>query len=203
MSDQFKVFWIEPNGLERRWLRRWSMSACGAEFKTYCQAMHLLGDAPKDTTWAEHQDSDWPSCCEHCGKPFEEKDDHQMFDRAIYVRPDTGATFTLNDVPVGACWDAHWYAKHGEGKQGSGYNTGPDGRCLVVRLPDGHDWMIDSRCSNCTRKDDNDHFCWVRNGRPEDGTLHVDKNGNTCSAGAGSILTDKWHGFLHNGFLHT
>ena len=50
-------------------------------------------------------------------------------------------------------------------------------------------------------KTDNVHKCWVRHGRPEDGTLHVDKNGKTCAAGAGSILTSKWHGFLHNGHL--
>jgi hypothetical protein len=52
-------------------------------------------------------------------------------------------------------------------------------------------------------KDDNIHRCWVRHGRPEDGTLHVDKAGNTCRAGAGSIDTGKWHGFLHNGELHS
>jgi hypothetical protein len=81
--------------------------------------------------------------------------------------------------------------------------VGPDGRSLIVRCPGGQDWMIDSRASNCTRKDDNKHFCWVRRGKPEDGTLHVDKNGDTCSAGAGSIQTANWHGFLHNGLLHT
>src|SRR6185503_6337156 len=54
---------------------------------------------------------------------------------------------------------------------------------LADAPPGGHDWMIDSRCSNCTRKDDNEHFCWVRHGSPEDGTLHVDKVGNTCAAG--------------------
>ena len=48
---------------------------------------------------------------------------------------------------------------------------------------------------------DDVHRCWVRHGRPEDGTLHVDKNGQTCAAGAGSIQTHNWHGFLHNGVL--
>lgn len=61
--------------------------------------------------------------------------------------------------------------------------------------------MIDGRASNCTMPDDNVHKCWVRHGRPEDGTLHVDKNGNTCAAGAGSIATPNFHGFLHNGDL--
>jgi len=61
--------------------------------------------------------------------------------------------------------------------------------------------MIDSRASNCTMPDDNAHRCWVRHGRPEDGTLHVDKNGLTCAAGGGSILAGNYHGFLHHGHL--
>lgn len=55
--------------------------------------------------------------------------------------------------------------------------------------------------SNCTMPDDKNHKCWVRHGRPEDGTLHVDKNGHTCAAGAGSIVAGNYHGFLHNGHL--
>lgn len=77
-----------------------------------------------------------------------------------------------------------------------------EGRHLFVIVPEGHWWNIDGRASNCTMKDDRTHRCWVRHGdptRPE--TLHVDKNGDTCSAGAGSILAGDYHGFLHNGQL--
>lgn len=78
------------------------------------------------------------------------------------------------------------------------------GQHLIVRVPDGdnlsgHAWNIDSRASNCTMKDDRTHRCWVRHGDPPN--IHVDKSGHTCAAGAGSILTDKWHGFLHHGQL--
>ncbi len=79
--------------------------------------------------------------------------------------------------------------------------VGADGRSLVVILPGKRPWCIDSRANNCTKKDDKVHRCWVRHGNPEDGTLHVDKNGNTCSAGAGSIAVPGYHGFLHHGFL--
>lgn len=81
-----------------------------------------------------------------------------------------------------------------------------DGRVLVCRLPDGHDWVIDSRCNNCTHKHDDVHWCWNRSGRPEDRTLDVRKGKpgqTTCDAGAGSIQTGSWHGFLHNGELVT
>jgi len=77
----------------------------------------------------------------------------------------------------------------------------PCERHLVVICPDGHWWNIDSRCSNCTLPDDKAHHCWVRHGEPPN--ITVDKNGLTCSAGGGSILTSDggYHGFLQNGSL--
>lgn len=80
-----------------------------------------------------------------------------------------------------------------------------DGRHLCCLVPDGHRyhiWNIDGRARNCTMKDDRLHRCWVRHGDPSiPGQLHVDKAGLTCAAGAGSILTSTWHGFLHHGEL--
>jgi hypothetical protein len=77
-----------------------------------------------------------------------------------------------------------------------------DGRHLIVILPNGWEWDADSRASNCTMKDDRTHRCWVRTGEPPNVT--VGKTGNTCAAGAGSILTpDGWHGFLESGFLRS
>lgn len=75
---------------------------------------------------------------------------------------------------------------------------GPDGRCLVVKTPDGF-WYVDSRASNCGRPEDRVHKCWVRHGSIPD--ITVDKNGDTCSAGAGSIQCGSYHGFLRNGWL--
>jgi hypothetical protein len=150
-------------------------------------------------------DPRWPAKCDACGRPFEPSDAYQLFGSQIYIRPDQPEfRCTLRDAPPGACWNAWWIAdRRHDAPIGCGYMIGPDRRSLIVRLPDGHDWMIDARASNCTKKDDVAHHCWVRHGRPEDGTLHVDKNGNTCAAGAGSIQTPKWHGFLHGGELHT
>lgn len=79
-----------------------------------------------------------------------------------------------------------------------------DGRHLYCVLPskNTHHWRIDGRASNCTLKNDRLHRCWVRHGDPTNpSTLHVDKKGLTCNAGAGSIAADGWHGFLHNGVL--
>lgn len=130
----------------------------------------------------------------------------------IYRRTDTGEEMTLGEAPVGAMWFADWYLREGDMRPGWDWYRGPDGHCLVVRVPNGsggvHDWMVDSRCSNCTLKDDNVHKCWVRHGNPPD--ITVDKNGVTCAAGAGSIgvwngnqTAYSWHGFLRNGDLVT
>lgn len=75
----------------------------------------------------------------------------------------------------------------------------PCDRHLMVVCPDGHCWDIDSRAKNCTMKDDKVHRCWVRHGEPP--KITVDKKGLTCKAGAGSIQTPDWHGFLRNGEL--
>lgn len=119
--------------------------------------------------------------------------------RAIWRRTDTGAEGDLYNheiFPPGAMWFAPWYTD---------VYAGFDGRCLVVRTPGG-DWIIDSEASNCTRKGDKTHRCWVREGEPPNVT--VGKGGETCAAGAGSILQEKrgghsrdYHGFLRNGYL--
>lgn len=214
-----KVFFLEPTDRERMCLRRYRSSAehkC-AKTGSYCNAMFAFGEC--DIRYSQtgdrtiehraeleppHTDPRWPTRCEACGEPFGDKDQYQLFARQIYVRESDGFRCTLADAPPGACWDAWWMAdRHKDDPPGVGAMKGDDGRCLTVRCPDGHDWMIDSRASNCTKKDDNTHHCWVRHDRPEDGTLTVDKNGNTCAAGAGSIQTPKWHGFLRNGELVT
>lgn len=141
-------------------------------------------------------DPRWPKAC-GCGYVFTEAATRQVRPQQLVQRTDTGELFEgYRDLPPGAVWNAFWMV---EGRKG--FFVGDDGRCLICKTPDGHDWMIDGRASNCTMPDDNTHKCWVRHGRPEDGTLHVDKNGHTCAAGAGSIDTGKWHGFLHNGVL--
>lgn len=75
----------------------------------------------------------------------------------------------------------------------------PCERHLHVVTPDGHWWDIDGRAGNCTMKDDKVHHCWVRHGEPP--LVTVDKQGVTCSAGAGSIQSSNWHGFLKDGEL--
>ncbi len=115
------------------------------------------------------------------------------------VRPASFATADGQKVDAPQPGDVYLFPLHEPGQ--CPYWDNCDGRHLMVVLPKpGGTWDVDSRASNCTMRDDRQHRCWVRHGdptRPE--TLHVDKQGHTCQAGAGSILSGGFHGYLHNG----
>ena len=128
---------------------------------------------------------------EKTGKEIKRDFENGSVTSPIYKRTDTGEEMTWRDAPIGAMMYADWMDDCPE-------YLGPDGKCLIVKTPGG-EWYVDSRASNCTRKDDKIHRCWVRHGTPPN--ITVDKNGNTCAAGAGSIMMGKYHGFLRNGEL--
>lgn len=142
-------------------------------------------------------DQRWPMQCA-CGYAFTDEDARQVFTRQLYRRTDDPRSALLPEslLPVGAMWNNTWMSSFASGQW-----TGPDGRSVHVKLPDGHVWCVDGRANNCTMKDDSSHKCWVRHGDVTKGEIHVDKNGHTCKAGAGSIDTGKWHGFLHGSIL--
>lgn len=128
----------------------------------------------------------------------------------------TGQELTYRDLPMGACWAvSKEMAEH--------YQKGVDGLSIMCKVPatgGAHHWRIDGRASNCDSPcatcgapyrdhltiahpyvdSRPNHRCWVRHGTVGE-KLHIDKAGDTCGAGAGSIQTDGWHGFLHNGVL--
>lgn len=202
-----KCFWLEPTDREKRYLRRYVSRAKDIESEKcpingYHDAMNFLDESPEvagpDGCWKDsgQTSSDfkghplWPTKCA-CGYEFQPDDQWQLFTQHIYRRADTGEEMTLRDAPDGAMWDATWLHSVPD-------RCGPDGRAIVCRVPNKHNWQIDGFASNCTRPNE-PHKCWVRHGEPPN--LTVDKNGNTCSAGAGSILTPSWHGFLRNGEL--
>lgn len=148
----------------------------------------LATDTP--TEWPPATDPVWPTKCDTCGTGLtEENSSRHSGSKRLFRRYDNGAEIEPSKV-VGAVTENREYGPFGS-----------DGRGLVCTVPGPHPWRIDSRAKNCTMPDDDVHRCWVRTGTPEDGTLHVGKNGNTCKAGAGSIDTGQWHGFLHNGEL--
>lgn len=192
-----KCFYIKPNGKASRWLRRYKTvdgSPC-----PLTGGYHNAQVPIEDSLDAENKSDEpairemyadqWPKQCD-CGYQFAEEDTKQIFSRNQY-EDDKGNVMTLDSAPAGAMWDATWFHGH------KSY-TGPDGMSLVVKTPGG-EWMVDGRASNCTKPDDDEHKCWVRKGVPPN--ITVSKDGNTCAAGAGSILIHGYHAMLQEGEL--
>lgn len=130
----------------------------------------------------------WPKKCDCCGELVPEDAKRQVFNQRLYNstngRPEPGDLFYESWLPENMYWDNH---------------KGPH---LLLVLPNGHVFNTDARASNCTMKEDRTHRCWVKHGAeiPMD-KITLDKDGHTCSAGAGSILSGDYHGFLKNGEL--
>jgi hypothetical protein len=134
--------------------------------------------------------SGFPAACDHCAAAAPADVQRQVFTDRLYDTPS-------GKPEPGDCFWSTW--NHDNGRCLFPGWTNCSGPHLVVVLPNGHWWDVDSRASNCTMPQDKVHRCWVRRGEPPN--VHVDKNGPTCAAGAGSILADGYHGFLHNGYL--
>ena len=154
----------------------------------------LIGRLP---TGPYLHDPRWPTKCKKCDYVFTPEDRWQVNQRQLWCTAFVaGASeWTQGKLPAGAIFNAWWL-------NGIDSMTGADGLSLMCVLPDGHQWLIDGEANNCTRKGDLSHKCWCRHGEPP--MLTVDKSGNTCDAGAGSIASPGgWHGFLRNGELVT
>lgn len=159
-------------------------------------------------------DRENPLKCE-CGYVFEEGDQHHRAQSSYFRREDTGEERRWSEWGEGAIVEADWL----EGM----YDPTVDGKVYIAICPGGQHWTIDSRASNCNspcancRKpyhehkgrpgdcidyvDARPHKCWIRHGVAPNFT--VGKDGVTCGAGAGSIQTSNWHGFLRNGYFET
>lgn len=129
--------------------------------------------------------------------PYWEREEIQSSSRSQLYRLPDGREVDSHELPPGALYDAHWLHE---------CYPMPDGICLAAVCPNGHTWIVDSRASNCTMPEDKVHRCWIRHGDPKTGNVHVDKDGCTCAAGAGSIMCGSdagtpghYHGHLHNG----
>jgi hypothetical protein len=204
-------FWLEETGQVRVGLRRYRSGEASCPLpQGYHDAVTMTGTVPlrwqaerpdathwfagrdgrhgvPDYQWPAHDDRRWAAACA-CGEPFRESDEWQEWSEALYLRAGTSEVMTLRDAPDGAMWEAWWMPDAWKG---------PDGRSLMVKCPGGGEWAIDSRAANCTMPKDTQHRCWVRHGEPP--SITVDKNGLTCQAGGGSIISGNYHCFLRDG----
>lgn len=131
----------------------------------------------------------WPTRCDACGDVAPAEAHRYIMQRRLY---DTASgSPEPGDLFLADCWQ-----RYGPGQTCAYWDNCP-GQHLYAVLPNGHHWDVDSRASNCTLPQDRAHRCWVRHGDPP--AVHVDKEGHTCAAGAGSIAVPGYHGFLHHG----
>jgi len=194
-----KCFFLAPTDRYQVSLRRLLSGGASKCPHGYCDVSVVIGIETLETPRPSgdslpHDDPRWPTHCTRCGADLDAADFWQLNYDTLYTRSDGGPECTTHEAPPGAMWYAPWYLH-----ENSAINRGPDGNCLVVRLPNGNDWIVDGRASNCTLPHDDVHKCWVREGTPPNVT--AGKAGHTCSAGAGSIGSGSYHGFLRNGVL--
>jgi hypothetical protein len=202
-----QTYWLDPTNEVAIGLRRYAYAE-GECPGGYHDALIYTGRLPAmwqqtdyglslmSQAMVEHSDPRWPTQCTRCSYQFTENDNWQPWQELVYRRADTDTDVVLHrggpadapSAPPGAMWNASWMSPL------------EDGIYLMVRLPNGHDWAVDSEASNCTRKGQ-PHNCWCRHGDPREARVTVDKVGDTCAAGAGSIQGGDYHGFLRNGVL--
>jgi hypothetical protein len=166
-------------------LRRYGGGSCPLMpgRSSYHNARTLIGEAPVTVsergTWdvemeqPPRTDPRWPAHCA-CGYVFLEADTWQLATHRLYMRQDTGVTLTLREAEPGMLWDAPWLLAMPNYR-------GPDGRSLVMRLPDGGEWTIDGPSTNGPG--------WERTGTPPQITARP------------SILSPGYHGWLTDGVL--
>ena len=193
-----KCFFIEPTGLEYRYLRRYSSEKCLINPMGYHNEMISLdvvisNDEPSGDFW-DHKDERWPKKC-ICGYEFKDSDTWQLFYKDQYEDKRVEKLYNLINAPEGAMWFAPWLDDIFKPQLE---------HVLIVRIPRNFDWIIDAQTSNCSIKDDKcqeKHHCWIIEGQIPNVT--VSKNGDACSVGGGSIIIPDWHGFLRNGVLES
>lgn len=176
-----KCFLLKRTGAERLSLRRYSDGKCPSSHQYHDARRHLV-DLPEghNTQKPDKTDPRWPVKCDRCDYVFQDTDQWQLFNEALFVG--NGLVTELQNAPPGAMWLADWLpaAFGSEPFKALPEDVRKLGH-LVVRLPGGHDWDVDTKASNGNG--------WTRTGLPPVVTALP------------SILTPNYHGFLTNGEL--
>jgi len=213
--EPISCFMVEPTGGATVALRRYTKIGVGEDRAKDCpggggyhDALYPLeGIVPVelddecifrvDTPEVADDDPRWPTVCSKCQMPFiDGQDPKQVFTEVLYGDA-AGNTWTQRELPPGAIWEAKW--------MGDWARINGSGPTLVIKLPGGHEWTPGGQASNCGRKGEplGSHDCWCVHGTAP--ALTIDKNPEpgrtTCTAGAGSIASRNWHGFLRDGKL--
>ncbi len=213
-----KLFMVEATGIVVEEVCLWPPSGAppcpGGSYKgaPCCARMELRrvvgigpGEHPPFSPYMEQKKA-WDSLkyCSTCGLAANEDWHGSSSMGHLWRRPDRPDELERKPDAFGpgAIWKAKWLGDlprivwH--------WDNWPETEFPISIMTPGGVWMPQSRASNCTMPEDRLHRCWCLHGTMPD-TLTADKTpepgGSTCAAGAGSILTNGWHGFLRNGEL--
>lgn len=156
-----------------------------------------IGDFDSPGRIEDYDVNEFPTTCEHCGEVALSDANKQVFRQRLY-NSESGSP------EPGDMYYADWYHQKDRDFYCRNWDNCNDSRGhLIVVLPNRQTWDLNSRARNCTLQEDRVHRCWVLHGEAPE--LHVDKNGLTCAAGAGSIDSgdgvNNYHGYLHSGRL--
>jgi hypothetical protein len=184
--SSIRCVWFERVQKMARSYRRFSFDH-QCEYKpgvmSYCNAqvpmdiIPMEGDTIGGQTLPPKDDPNWPTKCERCSRPFDEKDHWQVFCDWIFMNTETGEEVKFRDLPVGAMYNTHWYGAD---------MRGADGLSLTIILPDRTPWCIDGYASNNGQREPR---AWSRTGTPPKVTASP------------SIMTPGYHGWLRDGVL--
>lgn len=192
MPEKVKTFWCEPSGVSRiEFIRFQTENQCpNRSIGQGCRAVRYVVDRVETEDVKDYApelsrtNQYCPKTCDYCNKPFGPYDRISLGYPEYYI----GAThlLTRHDLPAGAMWDAGEYYKDWDR-----YKS-PDGIIVVVKLPNGLEFMPDGPATN--RKE---VPAWTRTGDPKLANLTV--QGSIASGKKGT--SKYYHGFLRNGIL--
>lgn len=201
-EGQTRCYWLEPNGLGRVGLRRFTYSTqsppCaagpgGCDATHVRRATHPIPWLPDEDGYVTlrspeqvglavpHSSSSWPRRCEACGNRFPRGAQWQEHWHEGFVRADTGETIWTRHVHgrelAGALYDARWL--HDVGGQARNVQDRGDGIVLAAVCPNGLPWIVDAEATG--------GGFWERTGDP--------RQPETLTASP-SIRAGEYHGHL-------
>jgi len=187
----------ELTGEYERNLRRFTWGSgrdgkiCAARSTTDWAAGHdafkVIGKFPESESELVHgdnwprEDSHWPTHCAHCGYEFEDADQWQRNDNALYRRPD-GVEFVLwgdlSNIPPGTMCRLPWADQYMSTRHPQHVES------WRVQLPDGGEWITSQAASG--------GGFWTVTGTPP----MIDVTPSIWHS-----TPTGWHGFIRNGML--
>lgn len=201
------TYWMDPTGVSRVGLRRYSLRSGGATCGTGVHSAVAWLDLevpsrparkPPGRPTFDADDSRWPVTCAACAYVFRDEadfDERQVWTEPIYQVAGTGELRALHNelhppdiasAGPGAMWDADWFPEHWRGW---------DGISLMVRCPRndgagaGSDWPVDMPSQGGGR--------WARSGDPKTGRVTVSPSISIGTPGEPGA----YHGWLQDGVL--